>query len=167
MAMPERFQRLLVMNTAIMAGPAKSPAFDEWKADITSNPDVPLADIMQKYEPVINDAEAAAYAAPYPDQRYKAGVRRFPMMVATSEDAEGIDVSRKAAGFWQNDWQGESFMAIGMQDKMLGPTVMHYLKGLIRGCPEPMEIPEAGHFVQEHGKAVAEKALAHFGLQKE
>jgi len=54
-------------------------------------------------------------------------------------------------------------MAIGMKDKMLGPEVM-YLKDLIKGCPEPMEVPEADHFVQEQGELVAKKALEHFGL---
>lgn len=164
MEMPERFNRLLVMNTALMAGPANSPAFDQWKADITTNPDVPLAQIMQKYEPVISDAEAAAYAAPFPDQRYKAGVRRFPKMVAMTADTDGVDTSRKAAGFWSNEWDGESFMAIGMKDEMLGPPVMNFLRTVIKGCPEPMEVPHAHHFVQEHGVSVAQQALKKFGL---
>ena len=164
MAFPERFKRLLIMNTGLMLGPVNSPAFEEWKADIVSNPDVPLEFVMQKYEPVINDAEAAAYAAPFPDVSYKAGVRRFPEMVATSPDAEGIDVSRQAAGFWKNDWDGETFMAIGMRDKMLGPDVMQSMKSMIRGCPDPMELPDAGHFVQEHGISVAKRALEAFDL---
>jgi pimeloyl-ACP methyl ester carboxylesterase len=50
-------------------------------------------------------------------------------------------------------------MAIGMQDPVLGPPAMHYLHGIIRNCPPPMEIPEAGHFVQEWGQDIAEKAL--------
>ena len=31
---------------------------------------------------------------------------------------------------------------------------------LIRGCSDPLEVPAAGHFVQEEGKQVAEAALA-------
>ena len=164
MAFPGRFKRLLIMNTALMLGPANSPAFEEWKADIVSNPDVPLEFVMQKYEPVINDAEAAAYSAPFPDAHFKAGVRRFPEMVATSPDSEGVDVSRQAAGFWTNDWEGQTFMAIGMRDKMLGPDVMFSIKSMIRGCPDPMELPDAGHFVQEHGDKVAKRALEAFKL---
>jgi hypothetical protein len=34
----------------------------------------------------------------------------------------------------------------------------------IRGCPPPMEIAEAGHFVQEWGRPIAAAALAHFKL---
>ncbi|MEM6624367.1 MAG: haloalkane dehalogenase [Pseudomonadota bacterium] len=82
MEMPDRFKRLLIMNTGLMAGPVDSSAFEEWKANIVSNPDVPVAFVMQKNEPIINDAEAAAYEAPFPDQRYKAGVRQFPKLIA-------------------------------------------------------------------------------------
>jgi pimeloyl-ACP methyl ester carboxylesterase len=54
-------------------------------------------------------------------------------------------------------------MAIGMQDPVLGPPVMHALAKAIRGCPPPLELAEAGHFVQEDGRVVAERALAAFG----
>ncbi|MEM8569841.1 MAG: haloalkane dehalogenase [Pseudomonadota bacterium] len=165
MELPERFSRLLIMNTGLMLGPVDSRAFEEWKDDITTNPDVPLEFVMQKYEPSISDAEAAAYAAPFPDERYKAGVRKFPKLIARSADAPGVAISQRAAGFWSKEWQGKSFMAIGMQDRMLGPEVMTKMRTLIRGCPEPMEVPQAGHFVQEHGGAVAERALAAFGLK--
>jgi haloalkane dehalogenase len=50
-------------------------------------------------------------------------------------------------------------MAIGMKDPVLGPPVMLYLHGIIRNCPPPIEVPEAGHFVQEWGKAIAERAV--------
>lgn len=164
MEMPERFKRLLIMNTGLMAGPVNSPAFEEWKATILSSPDVPVAHVMQKYEPVINDAEAAAYEAPFPDHRYKAGVRMFPQLIAKTEDAPGVATSQRAARFWSQDWAGESFMAIGMDDKMLGPDVMNYMATVIRNCPTPMEVPGAGHFVQEHGEPIAQNALKAFGL---
>lgn len=164
MAMPDRFKRLLIMNTGLMEGPVNSPAFEAWKADIVTDPDTPVAFVMQKYEPVINEAEAAAYAAPFPDQTYKAAPRSFPKMIAKTDDAPGVEISRQAAKFWSEDWVGESFMAIGMRDEMLGPVVMNYMRTVIKGCPEPMKIDDAGHFVQEHGEAVARRALKAFDL---
>lgn len=167
MDMKDRFKRLVIMNTGLMAGPVNSPAFDAWKADIDSDPDVPVRFIMQKNEPVISDREAEAYEAPFPDQRYKAGVRKFPHLIATTEETPGVETSKRAARFWSNEWVGESFMAIGMKDKMLGPDVMNAMRTIIKGCPEPLEIPEGGHFVQESGGVlIAERALAHFGLSK-
>ncbi|MEM8837018.1 MAG: haloalkane dehalogenase [Pseudomonadota bacterium] len=167
MEMPDRFKRILIMNTGLMVGPVNSTAFDEWKADIVSNPDVSVDFVMQKNEPIINDEEAAAYMAPFPDERYKAGVRTFPKLVATSIDAPGVATSQRAARFWSEEWDGESFMAIGMKDRMLGPDVMNFMQTIIRGCPEPLEIAEGGHFVQESGgPMIAERALQHFGLAR-
>lgn len=160
MEFPERFKRLLIMNTALMMGPADSPAFDAWKADVTGAPDLDLATFMQKYEPIINDGEASAYAAPFPTREHKAGVYKFPKLVGTDE--YGIRISKQAAAFWSNDWDGESFMAVGMQDPMLGPTVMSSMRQLIKGCPPPFEVAAAGHFVQEHGVEVANRAIAAF-----
>lgn len=165
MQMTDRFKRLIVMNTGLMAGPVDMPAFDEWKADIDSDPDVPIEFIMQKNEPAISSLVAAAYAAPFPDQSYKAGVRKFPHLIATTMDAPGVATSQRAAQFWSHQWEGESFMAIGMKDKVLGPNVMNFLRTVIRGCPPPLEIEKGGHFVQEAaGPLIAQKALEKFGL---
>jgi tRNA(adenine34) deaminase len=53
-------------------------------------------------------------------------------------------------------------MAIGQQDPVLGEPVMRQLQSQIKGCPEPMLLPGAGHFVQEHGQAIAQAAVRHF-----
>lgn len=165
--MPDRFKRLIIMNTGLMAGPVDMPAFDEWQADIDSDPDVPIEMIMQKNEPSITEAIASVYAAPFPDQTYKAGVRKFPDLIAKSMDAPGVDTSQAAARYLSSQWAGESFMAIGMKDKMLGPGVMNHIRTFITGCPEPLEIAEGGHFVQEAaGPFIAQKALEHFGFLK-
>jgi pimeloyl-ACP methyl ester carboxylesterase len=50
-------------------------------------------------------------------------------------------------------------MAVGVQDPVLGPPVMRALQQDIRGCPEPHEIADGGHFLQEWGDEVARKAL--------
>ena len=55
-------------------------------------------------------------------------------------------------------------MAVGMKDNMLGPPVMSHMQKMIKGCPPPLEIENAGHFVQEHGEVIAEQAVAAFGL---
>ncbi len=164
MAHPERFKRLLIMNTALMMGPVDSPAFDAWKADVTQPEDLDLARFMRKYEPVINEPEAEAYAAPFPSREHKAGVYKFPKLVGTDE--YGIQTSRKAAEFWSANWSGETFMAVGMEDAMLGPSVMSHMQQMIKGCPPPMEISGAGHFVQEHGAEIAKAAVTAFGLTK-
>ena len=76
---------------------------------------------------------------------------------------EGVAVSKQAVNFYQTDWQGDSFMAIGMRDPVLGPPVMNWLKGIIKKCPKPLEVVDAGHFVQEWGGPIATAAMKHWG----
>jgi len=162
MEMPERFRRLLVMNTSLAVGKSPGPGFDGWKAYAKANPDLDVAALMKRGTPILSDAEAAAYGAPFPDVHYKAGVRRFPELVMVSPEMEGADISKRAAAWWANDWSGQSFMAVGMKDPVLGPSVMADLRKTIRGCPAPLEIPEGGHFVQEWGDEIARAAVKAF-----
>jgi len=162
MEMPDRFRRLLVMNTSLAVGVSPGPGFDNWKAYAKANPDMNVAALMKRGTPVLSDAEAAAYGAPFPDVRYKAGVRRFPELVMVSPGMEGVDISKRAAAWWSNAWRGASFMAVGMQDPVLGPSVMAALRQTIRGCPPPLEIPDGGHFVQEWGEEIARAAVKAF-----
>ncbi len=163
-AMPERFERLLVMNTTIPLGAPVSDGFDRWRTYNRSQPDLDIAALMQRSQPDMTDAEAAAYAAPFPDARYKAGVRRFPELVMTDPGMAGIAEAKRAAEFWRDEWSGPSFMAVGMADPVLGPEVMARLRATIRGCPPPLEVADGGHFVQEKGEAIARAALKAFGI---
>ena len=167
MEQPERFRRLLVMNTALPIGEAVTPGFAAWKAFAAAYTDIPVAGLVALSSPgALNPYDAAAYDAPFPDQRYKAGVRRFPQLVAVEPGMEGAAYGQRARRFLAEKWSGESFMAIGLRDPVLGKPVMEELRRVIRGCPPPMEIPEAGHFVQEWGEPIARAALAAFGLAR-
>jgi pimeloyl-ACP methyl ester carboxylesterase len=165
MEQPERFARLLVMNTGLPVGRAVSPGFAAWKQFAASFRDIPVAGLIALSSPgALSPYDAAAYDAPFPDERYKAGVRRFPQLVPVEPGMEGAEHGQRARRFLANDWRGESFMAIGLRDPVLGKPVMEDLRATIRGCPPPLEIPAAGHFVQEWGEPIARAALAAFGL---
>ena len=167
MALPERFTRLLVMNTGLGTGQV-TEGFRQWRAYSNSQPDMAVGKLFKRGKPSLSDAEVAAYDAPFPDASYRAALRAFPNLVPDIEtqgaDAPGAAISREAATFWSHRWQGDSFMAIGMQDPVLGPPAMQALHKLIRKCPPPLEVPEGGHFLQEWGAPIAAAALAHFKL---
>ena len=163
MAMPERFTRLLVMNTGLGTGQI-TEGFRQWRAYSNGQPDMAVGKLFRRGKPDLSDAEVAAYDAPFPDASYKAALRAFPNLVPDGADAPGAALSREAATFWRERWAGDSFMAIGMQDPVLGPAAMRSLHHLIRNCPPPLELPEAGHFVQEWGAPIAAAALSHFKL---
>ncbi len=168
MEMPGRFVRLLVMNTALPIGKPVSDGFAAWKSFAGTYHDVPVAGLIALSSPgALNPYDAAAYDAPFPDASYKAGVRRFPQLVAVEPGMQGAAFGERARAFLANEWRGESFMAIGLRDPVLGKPVMEELRATIRGCPPALELPEAGHFVQEWGEPVAKAALAAFGLPRE
>ena len=146
---------LFIMNTALATGDVPlTEGFIAWRAYVAANPDLPCGKLLARACPQLSAAEAAAYDAPFPDARYKAGVRRFPPMVPEEYDDPGAAISRKARDWLGNSWRGETFMAVGAKDPVLGVTVMNQLRSWIRGCPEPVVIQGGGHFLQEWGDEV-------------
>ena len=86
------------------------------------------------------------------------------MLVPTTEDADGVEVSHarpRCGASWQVRL-ASPFMAIGIQDPVLGEQVEPDAQ-VHQGCPET-DASEAGHFVQEHGEPIARAALQSSGL---
>ena len=157
---PERYAGLLVMNTAFATGDTPlGQGFLDWRAFSNRSPDMAIGKLLARSCPHLTPAEAAAYDAPYPDASFKGGVRRFPNLVPDHPGAEGAALSREAREWFRTQWQGRTFMAIGMKDPVLGPPAMRYLATQIRNCPAPFEVAEGGHFLQEWGDPVARAAL--------
>ncbi len=136
-----------------------SDGFLAWRDYVASTPDLDIARLMRRSAPGSTVQEAAAYAAPFPDARYKAGVRTFPQLVPIAPDDPGAPACRRAAEWWATEWQGPSFTAVGV----LGPPVTELVRRAVRDCPEPLLLEDAGHFVQERGDVVARAALEAFG----
>jgi tRNA(adenine34) deaminase len=164
MAAPQRYQGLVVMNTTLATGTAPlTDGFKAWRTMCKDKPDFDIARLFARSNPAMTQAECAAYMAPYPDAGHRAATRAFPSMVPELMDADGAAISREAQAFWLTDWQGRSLMAIGTQDPVLGEATMRQLQGIIRNCPEPMLLAQAGHFVQEHGQGIAQRAVQIWG----
>jgi tRNA(adenine34) deaminase len=163
MAAPGRYTGLLVMNTLLACGDAPLPAgFLDWREMCFRHPQLDLARLLARGNPQMDAEECRAYSAPFPDMGHRAALRAFPGMVPASEDADGAAVSREARDFWGQRWNGQTLMAIGAQDPVFGEPVMRALQTQIRGCGDPMVLPQAGHFVPEHGEPIAQRALQFF-----
>jgi pimeloyl-ACP methyl ester carboxylesterase len=162
LSMPQRLARLVIMNTAFSVGGAPSPGFIAWRDYAKNTPDMPVGALFARATPDLSAAEIAAYDAPFPDHRFKAGVRRFPQLVSVDPNEPFAVLSQKARDWWRTAWTGQSFAAIGMADPVLGPDVMRAVLSNIRNCPPPLEIPEGGHFVQEWGDVIAPAVLKAF-----
>jgi haloalkane dehalogenase len=153
-----QIEGLFIMNTTLGTGDVPlSEGFVAWRAYVAKNPDLACGKLLARSCPHLSPAEAAAYDAPYPNAASKAGVRRFPRLVPEKPDDPGAAISRKARNWLTHSWKGETFMAVGAKDPVLGPPVMNLLKTWIRGCPEPAVIEDGGHFLQEWGDEVMDR----------
>ena len=165
MDMQERFKKMIVMNTGLADGRPVTPEVEQWMSFCAGVPEMPVGGLFATDAgSAVDIMDVVAYDAPFPDNRYKVGVRRFPQMIPTDANDAAVEYGLRAIDFLSSDWNGDSFMAIGLKDQILGETAMMGLHSVIKGCPEPLKIAESGHFVQEYGVEVAEKALAHFDL---
>lgn len=163
MAMPERFAGLLAMNTLLATGDAPlSQGFLDWRQMCADKPLFGVGRLLGRGNPHLGADECAAYDAPFPDAGHRAALRAFPAMVPDQPQAPGAALSRAARDFWRTDWAGRSLLFVGAQDPVLGPPVMAQLQQTVRGCPLPVVLPQAGHFVQEHGEAIARQAVEYF-----
>jgi tRNA(adenine34) deaminase len=155
-----RIKGLLVMNTALATGDVPlTQGFQDWREMCRKNPEFKIDKLFARGNPQMSPAECAAYMVPFPEKGFRAATRAFPPMVPEIPHADGAEESRKARDFWLNEWDSPTLMAVGAQDPVLGFEAMRGLQKLINGCPEPMVLDNAGHFVQEHGEEIAKLAV--------
>jgi len=91
----------------------------------------------------------AAYDAPFPDDRYKAGARIFPMLVPISPDDPAVPANRRA---WEvlRRWEKPFLTAFSDSDPITrgGDRLFQQLVPGTKGQPHTI-IEGAGHFLQE------------------
>jgi tRNA(adenine34) deaminase len=163
MAADYRYKGLIVMNTTLATGQEPlTVGFKSWREMCSNRPDFDIARLFSRSDPTITTAESAAYMAPFPDVSYRAATRAFPRLVPEFYDSEGAEIGRAALNFWRYQWTGNSLMAIGAKDPVLGIKTMEHLQKNIRNCPNPMMLSNAGHFVQEQGLLIAQRATEIF-----
>jgi haloalkane dehalogenase len=107
MDMPDRFTRLVVMNTPLPIGEPISEAFARWKSFAAMVPEVPVAGMIMLDTLGNRTAmDALAYDAPFPDTNYMAGVRCFPQLLLVEPEMAGIDLIKRARKFFTQEWEG-------------------------------------------------------------
>ena len=98
----------------------------------------------------------AAYDAPFPEERYKAGARQFPALVPDRPDAPGAAENREA---WKSLMAFDKPFITAFSDKdPITAGADAVLRKLIPGCQgQPhTTIENGGHFLQEdQGEALA------------
>lgn len=145
-----RFDRIVVANGFLPTGdrPANR-AFRIWRGFATYSPWFPVGRIVNSG--VINKlspAEIAAYDAPFPSSRYKAGARAFPRLVPTSPQDPAAPANRAA---WEKlgRWQKPFLCLFGANDPILGRADRWLLEHVPGSKGQPHARLRGGHFVQE------------------
>src|SRR5579859_5925647 len=148
---PDRFARVIVANTGLPTGDAKpTEAFLRWRQYSQSTPNFHVGGIVKgACRSELPTDVIAAYDAPFPDDRYKAGARQFPLLVPTEPNDPASEANRKA---WQalQRWDKPLLTAFSDGDAVTqgGERPFQKLVPGAQGQPH-VTIRDAGHFLQE------------------
>ena len=146
-----RFNRIIASNTSLPTGDFKVPeAFFNWQYFSQDTPVFNASKIVKSscVNKISNEVQKA-YDAPFPDETFKAGARRFPMLVPTSPNDPSSQPNREA---WEKlkNWHKPFLTAFSDSDPITKGGDILFQK-LIPGCKgiSHKTIVGAGHFLQE------------------
>lgn len=161
---PQRFSRLVIMNTGLPTGEQEMPrAFMVWRKFAARSPDMVASTVVRNGTASGADLSAevlAAYDAPFPDARYKAGMQIFPSLVPISTDMPGA-AEMKEARRRLAQWDKPALVMFSDGDPITRGADK-FFRGLIPTAKEQPEIviEDAGHFLQEDkGEEIARHIL--------
>ena len=160
--MDARFARVVVANgflpTARHAMPA---AFRLWQNFARFSPWFPIGRIVDSgCRETLSPEVRAAYDAPFPSAKYKAGARQFPRLVPTREDDPAVPANRTAWDAWGR-WQ-KPFLTLFASGDPITRGADRVLQSHIPGAAgQPHDIVrKAGHFIQEdRGEELAQRII--------
>ncbi|MGH7813151.1 MAG: haloalkane dehalogenase [Candidatus Binataceae bacterium] len=148
---PERFARIVAANTGLPTGDQTMPdAFLAWQKFSQETPVFPVGRIIQGgCATPLSEEILAAYDAPFPEERYKAGARIFPNLVPTRPDDPAAPANRKA---WEvlAKWTKPFLTAFSDSDPITrgGEGILQAMIPGAKNQPHTT-IKGASHFLQE------------------
>lgn len=147
----QRFSRIVLSNGFLPTGDQPMPrVFKIWKAFARFSPWFPIGRIVQSgTASELSKSEMAAYDAPFPNSKYKAGARAFPTIVPVTPDDPASEANRAAWDVFRQ-WTKPFLTAFGNRDPITrGGHKM--FQEQVPGCKhhEHVKIRDAAHFLQE------------------
>lgn len=154
----ERFARVVISNTGLPTGDAiVSEGFKRWKAmnqSMIDRGDMPVGALLA--QSTGDPSLAAAYDAPFPDGRYKAGALIMPQRVPVGKDDPARETQLAA---WEvfRKWEKPFLTAFGDSDPITGGGDKVFQEQVPGAKGQPhTTVKGAGHFIQEsHGAELA------------
>ena len=161
---PERFVRLVTMNTGISPGGLLGDAFSQWRrfSQRVDFLDVALVINRTLRRHHLNEAEATAYNAPFPGPEYQMAALTFPRLVPLRADSPGAYDNRVAIEKLKT--LTLPVLLLWSADDAITALAEPFLRGIFPNVAPPLAIENAGHFIQEDaGEEVAERILEWLG----
>ena len=164
---PERFARLVAMNTAIPDGREPSDAFLKWRRFSQRVPSLDVPRLMRSTlkKRQLSDAEAGAYAAPFPSIEYQTAALVFPRLVPIRPDHPGAYDNRVAIERLKT-LELPVLLPWAAEDPITAPAEAQ-LRSIFKNVAPPIVIEGSGHFIQEDaGQEVAAHIRDWMGVVK-
>jgi haloalkane dehalogenase len=148
---PDRYARVVIANTGLPTGKGRpSDAFLAWQRYSQTTEDFPVGRIVAGgCTTALAPEVVAAYDAPFPDDRYKAGARIFPTLVPTSPDDPAAPDNEAA---WEvlSRFERPFLCAFSDRDPVTKGGDAPFLAKVPGAAGQPHTTVEgAGHFLQE------------------
>ena len=161
-----RFARIALGNGFLPTGDEEFPrAFKIWRAFARWSPWFPIGRIIQSGTIIeLSKEEMAAYDAPFPSAKYKAGARAFPRLVPTTPDNPASDANRRAWDEFER-WDKPFLTTFSNRDPITRGGDRPF-QSKVPGAQdlEHVKIRNAGHFLQEDkGKELADVLVTFIG----
>ncbi len=159
-----RFARIALGNGGLPTGDQQMPdAFMKWRTFALHSPYFPIGKLIQKATRTeLSDEIVAAYDAPFPSRKYKAGARKFPALVPITPDDPASDANRSA---WKTfgGWEKPFLTCFSDKDPITrgGDKVWQKHVPGAEGQAHTT-IQDAGHFLQEDKGPEIAKLLIDF-----
>lgn len=159
----DRFARIVVGNGFLpTAERSVPPAFQVWRLFARWSPVFPIGRIVDVGTAgSLSKEERAAYDAPFPTDRYKAGARAFPRLVPTDAGNPAIPANR-AAWAVLGKWDKPFLTLFGTKDPILGRADKPLQQHVPGAAGRPHDRLHAGHFIQEDQGAELARRIAEF-----
>ncbi len=150
-AHPEWFARLVIMNTFLPVGKRPMPAaFNAWKNFARLTPNLPIGRVikMGTHQPLSKEIKAA-YNAPFPSKKYKAGAKSFPMLVPQKPEDPGVAEMKRARAVLK-EWEKPALVMFSDKDPIMRGGDKFFRGTIPTANDQPkITIHDAGHFLQE------------------